>query len=457
MSLTEYILSKCSGAMCEGFISPDQCAVLDKQIDWTRTKTVLEIGFNAGHSADFFLSHPGVTMVSFELGDYDYTPIGKEYIDTAYPGRHEMVYGDSTITIPKFETRTFDLIFIDGGHDVEIARADLAHCMRFAHDNTVVIMDDVVYEYTWMAKYSIGPTRAWKEFVRMSMLEETFHADLGDGRGMSLGRYLITHDLSVQKPNVYDAFMFYNELDMLKYRLKVLDPYVDRFVICECPVSFAGKPKPLYFAENKHMFEPWLHKITHLVWNGYRTPVHDLDDSWYNENTQRNHLLEGLRECHTSDIVIISDLDEIPDPKVLEKADEVLGPRLVVALEMDLYYYDIEHRLDDRWDFARIARYGFVRDTTPHKVRNSKRTDPVVKRAGWHMSYFGSDKFIMNKTKNYAHIEADTLFGEVSDVRRVVEKGIAVSTSSSQALTYVPKSKNTRLPPFPDELPHQVI
>lgn len=445
--------------MWEGFMYHDQCAILEKQIDWSKVKTVLEIGFNAGHSSDFWLGHPGVSVVSFEITPHKHTLLGKQYIDEKYPGRHEMVWGDSTITIPKFETRPFDLIFIDGGHEVEVARADIMNCMRFAGPETVVIMDDVIYEHTLAAKYTVGPTRAWMEFIRISALEETFHVDLADGRGMSIGRYKISHDFSIKKPKVIDAFMFYNELEMLKYRLTVMGPHVDQFVICECPVSFAGKPKPLYFEENKQMFEPWLHKITHLVWKGYRSPVNDLDDSWFNENTQRNYLLEGLKDCKPNDIVIIGDLDEIVSPTILNKIDEVLGPRPVVSLSMDLYYYDIEHKLDDLWNYTRIARYHFVRDASPHKCRNANRTDPVVNNAGWHLSYFGNEKFVINKTKNYAHIEASDLFkdDDTARVRELINNGVAISTSESRSLTFVPKDLNLRLPPRVDILPHQII
>ena len=456
MNLNEYLVKNGCEFVNEGFICPEQRIVIDKHVDWSKVKTVLEIGFNAGHSSEFFLSHDSVTVTSFELSMEKSILIGKQYIDEKYPERHELIYGDSTVTIPKFEMRKFDLIFIDGGHEVEVARADIANCMRFARPDTILIIDGVVYEHAWAAKYTVGPTRAWREFIQISVLEETFHCDFSDGRGMSIGRYKVFHDYSVQKPKVVDAFMMYNELDMLKYRLTVMDPYVDQFVICECPFSHAGIPKPLFFEKNKHLFEPWLHKITHLVWSGHRSNVEDLDDSWFNENNQRNHLLHGLKDLSPNDIVIISDLDEIISPKILERLDDILGTRPIVALSMDLYYYDIEHFLPDPWKFARIARYSFVRDVTPHKCRNTPRKDPVVKDAGWHMAFFGNDAFIVNKTKNYAHIEAAEFFSHVN-VRDVKKLRVAVSASSDRQLTFIPKETNPRLPPHLDILPYQVI
>jgi beta-1,4-mannosyl-glycoprotein beta-1,4-N-acetylglucosaminyltransferase len=280
---------------------------------------------------------------------------------------------------------------------------------------------------------------------------------MGDGRGMAIGRYKIYHDYSVPKPKVVDAFMFYNEIEMLKYRLTVMGPYVDRFVICECPVSFAGKPKPLYFQENKHLFEPWLDKITHLVWKGFRDTVETLDDSWFNENNQRNHLLEGIRDLKPNDIVIISDVDEIINPEILEKIDDVLGFQPIIKVSMDLYYYNIEHKGTATWDFARVARYNFVRDTRPHFCRNSNHTDPIIADAGWHLSYFGDEKFVIKKTKNFAHIEASTLLDEsdVAKVTDIISRGVDIYARSELRFLFIPKEDNKNLPPRLDILPHQ--
>jgi len=457
MSLNEYLAKNGIPYLNEGHMYQKQANIIDTCVDWSKVKTILEIGFNGGHSADFFLSHRGVvSMVSFELQKEKHVIVGKKYIDEKYPGRHEMVWGDSTMTVPKFESRKFDLIFIDGGHEVEVARADLNNCMRFAHPGTVVIMDDVMYEYTWAKKYTVGPTRAWQELIRNSVLEETFHFDITDGIGMSIGRYKVFHEYSVPKPRVVDAFMFYNELEMLKYRLTVMGPYVDRFVICECPVSFAGKPKPLYFQENKHLFEPWLDKITHLVWKGYRN---DPEESWYNENNQRNHLLEGLRDLNPNDIVIISDLDEIVSPKVLEQVDDVLGSRSIINFSMDLYYYNIETRCPKPWTLALAARYSFIRDLKPHPCRKLRRTDFVIENAGWHMSFFGNEKFIINKTKNYAHLETNDTFedDDIDKVREIVNKGVDFACCNVNIFKHVPRSQNNRLPPRLDILPHECI
>ena len=115
---------------------------------------------------------------------------------------------------------------------------------------------------------------------------------------------------------VYDCFQFFNELDILKLRLHIMNPVVDRFVISEATETFSGNPKPLYYEENKEMFAEFADKIIHVVVDdtppGY---THDRD------TFQKNAVGRGLKDCTEEDIIIFSDLDEIPNP---EKIKEIL-------------------------------------------------------------------------------------------------------------------------------------
>lgn len=155
---------------------------------------VMEIGFNAGHSAEVFLqNNPTLKLTSFDLGIHNYVLCGKQYIDLTYPNRHNLILGDSRISLPKFieENRDikFDVIFIDGGHDYEIAKSDLENCIRLAHKDTIVMLDDTVYTKGWDAGYTIGPTKCWNEYLEENKIIEISRKDYCPGRGMSCGKY----------------------------------------------------------------------------------------------------------------------------------------------------------------------------------------------------------------------------------------------------------------------------
>jgi predicted O-methyltransferase YrrM len=153
-------------------------------------KNVLEIGFNAGCSAEVFLyNNPNINLVSFDLGVWNYVPIAKEYIDYKYTGRHRLILGDSTKTIPLYNNELFDMIFIDGGHDNNIPQIDLNNCLRLAHKDTIVIMDDVVNKEGWEKLWTIGPTQAWNEGLASNRIIEIQRKEYSIGRGMVWGKY----------------------------------------------------------------------------------------------------------------------------------------------------------------------------------------------------------------------------------------------------------------------------
>ena len=105
---------------------------------------------------------------------------------------------------------------------------------------------------------------------------------------------------------IYDCFQFFNELDILKIRLEVMNPIVDKFVISEATETFSGLKKPLYYEENKELFSEFQDKIIHVVVED--TPE---GDTHYRDTFQKNAVTRGLKDCKDDDIVIFEHIGDV--------------------------------------------------------------------------------------------------------------------------------------------------
>jgi predicted O-methyltransferase YrrM len=150
---------------------------------------VMEIGFNAGHSAEVFLeNNKNIHLTSFDIGFHRYGQIAKEYIDTTYPGRHSLILGDSRKTVPLYNQK-FDVIFIDGGHEYDVAHSDVINCKRLSHADTIVMLDDTVFSPELQQHWTVGPTKVWEESCH-GLIKELGRREYAMGRGMSWGKYV---------------------------------------------------------------------------------------------------------------------------------------------------------------------------------------------------------------------------------------------------------------------------
>lgn len=165
----------------EGSAGEEELSYLSNLVRRISPARILEIGFNAGLSSQAMLAAtPEVRVVSFDLGDHPYIERAKRYVDLRSPGRHELILGDSRSTVPRYPRpdpgEGFDFAFIDGGHEVDVVRADIRNARAVCKPGAHVLIDDLTPWRPW----GVGPTMAWAEAIGEGMVvqEEVF----ADGR-----------------------------------------------------------------------------------------------------------------------------------------------------------------------------------------------------------------------------------------------------------------------------------
>lgn len=260
---------------------------------------------------------------------------------------------------------------------------------------------------------------------------------------------------------IVDCFMFFNELNLLKYHLEVLYDHVDYFVFTEARQTHMGRPKLLNFEQNKHLFTKYLDKIIYVPIDlPFLEPCNvENREQWKNEKFQRDSIIHGLNylKLEPTDIFILGDLDEITNPNVLDSIRKIDTSRIAFNLECDMYFHNLNTKCTDRWFFPKFINWSLFNELkiSLDDLRWAYYIMPYMNDGGWHLSNFGDAQLIRNKLENYSHQEHNyEECKNLSTIQAKINAGISVFLKEGEKQNTIQLSikDNPRLPPRLDLL-----
>jgi len=233
---------------------------------------------------------------------------------------------------------------------------------------------------------------------------------------------------------IYDCFSYWDEDLLLDLRLNVLNNFVDYFVIVEGNKTWQNNPKKLRF--NIEKFKKFEKKIIYIA-------VKDLpdgDDPYKRENFQRNAIERGLKNANNDDLIIISDLDEIPNPNLISKFNS--KDRFAVFKQKHFYYkLNLLSQKNPYWFGSRICIKKYLK--SPQWLRDLKfkkrpfwridkfRLNNILDNGGWHFCNLKKPEELVYKYKNLCETNDPYNFNEkinekyldINEIKKRIELG----------------------------------
>ena len=232
---------------------------------------------------------------------------------------------------------------------------------------------------------------------------------------------------------IFDCFQYFNEDHIADLRFNILDENVDFFVVVESTVNHQGQTRKLHFDKNK--YKKFQNKIVYIE-------VDDTPDNIKKPHTggeslveqhQRNSIMKGLNKSQDNDLIILSDVDEIPDLNKLKVFDK--NKYAVFSQKMFMYKLNLLNLNENNWHGSKICLKKNLK--SPQWLRNLKfkkypfwRIDKqknlqIIDNGGWHFAYLQDVKNISKKIKSFAH-------GEFNKEEIVSEKNIELKINQGE-------------------------
>ncbi len=252
---------------------------------------------------------------------------------------------------------------------------------------------------------------------------------------------------------IFDCFMYFDEEIVLDLRLNILNEYVDYFVIVESIFTHKGDQRRLNFNHKK--FEKFKDKIIYLVFDKEPLEIEKINNNdseseksrkyilnaAYRENGQRDFIINGLQNANGEDLILISDVDEIPNLKNLDKQNI---NNKIILFQQDMFYYKFNLKLPDLiWTGTKACKKKVLQ--SPQWLRNIKdrkypfyRLDTIfskkkyiniefIENGGWHFSNIKTAAEIEHKLKSYLHHrEFDENPMSENEINEVIENKQAI-------------------------------
>ena len=231
-----------------------------------------------------------------------------------------------------------------------------------------------------------------------------------------------------KKNRIFDCFTFFNEKKLLNIRFNILNKFVDYFVICESKFDHRGEKKLLNF--NINDYNKFKEKIIYLVLDDFPK----FETTWERQDYQRDYLINGLSNSKSEDIILFSDVDEIPN---LENNLELIfsNSDKIGIFNQEVFYYKLNLKVLDynQWEGTRVLKkknlktFSWLRNKV--RLKNLKygfwRFDKYkniykIFNGGWHFSFLGNPEIISSKIKSYTHLEYDK--DEFTDVEKIKKR-----------------------------------
>ncbi|SVD13590.1 uncharacterized protein METZ01_LOCUS366444, partial [marine metagenome] len=214
-----------------------------------------------------------------------------------------------------------------------------------------------------------------------------------------------------------DSFPFFNEYELVELRIRYLEEIIDVFVIVEANITHQGKKKdwnfPNILKNNLKEFSKKIHyhQINidpEKIRNEESFIIGNIkgDEAWRNENFQRNYIKEACKKFSNDDILIISDVDEIPSKERLTFIKSCDFKKIApIVFEQYLFHLDCNFLRLENWRGSIATTIEICNAYSPQKLRRSRNKISHLSESGWSFSSFGGSDKIKEKFESIAHKE----------------------------------------------------